>query len=612
MCCSSVKKAKQSYVVDQITGNLNDANKFWSAMKELVPSKGKKSKTINLVNTNGIEVEKENVSTYINEFFTNIGPNLAKKHNENWSFTGKACDTLMPDIAVDEEEVVKIAKEINISKSSTLDNISSRVLRDAILYMPSKFTKILKLCVSNQYIPVTWKIAKVTPLPKSGDLTNVSNYRPISQLPLPGKIVERIIHTQITNHLDINNILTEIQGGYRKSCSTLDTISKLTDNILRNRNMGNITMAAFIDTKKAFDCVDHSILLKKLELYGIKNKNLDLLKNYLEHRAQRVIANNCLSSSLDITCGVPQGSILGPLLFLIYINDIIQEQEKVKVLLYADDTVLYSSGKSVLDIVPFLQNGLKKYATWSAKNKLTMNEAKTKLVLFSSAIAYKKVEFNIINITVNGSKIHFVPTFKYLGVILDYELNYNAHVKDLKKRLAFKSYLLGRLKQFVPTNILLRIYKTYVIPVLDYADILYNGANSDLLILIQRLQNRCLKFCLKMPVLTSTDYVHQETNLPMLIERRNYHARILGFKRSKFPTKCVSVNRQTRANQAPLLKYHLIHCAAYERSIEVDVSRKFNKLSPVIRSIDTIAEFKREMKIILKNTIPKNAKNVYQ
>ena len=134
-------------------------------------------------------------------------------------------------------------------------------------------------------------------------------------------------------------------------------------------------------------------------------------------------------------------------------------------------------------------------------------------------------------------------------------------------------------------------------------DYLKDGADS---------QNRCLKFCLKMPVLTSTDYFHQETNLPVLRERRNYHARILGFKRSKFPTNCININRHTRANQTPLLYYHLVHCAAYERSIEVDVSRKFNKLSPVLRSIDTIAKFKKEMKSILNNTIPVNVQNVYQ
>ena len=158
--------------------------------------------------------------------------------------------------------------------------------------MPERFTKILNLSILHQVVPLAWKIAKVTPLPKAGDLTDVSNYRPISQLPIPGKILERLVHDQITNHLNINNILTEIQGGYRKSCSTLDTISKLTNDILRQRNIGNITIAAFIDTKKAFDCVNHLILLEKLKFYGIKSQNLNWIKNYLTDRSQVTIANN--------------------------------------------------------------------------------------------------------------------------------------------------------------------------------------------------------------------------------------------------------------------------------------------------------------------------------
>ena len=152
------------------------------------------------------------------------------------------------------------------------------------------------------------------------------------------------------------------------------------------------------------------------------------------------------------------------MLFLIYINDVLQNLENVNILLYADDTVIYSTGKNLDNIVPYLQNGLNSYAKWSSSNKLTMNEKKTKLMFFASSIKYNRVRLNNINIAVNGTALHFVPTYKYLGVILDYELTYNAHVRDLKKRLAFKSYLLGKLKQYVPTPILLTIYKNLCSP----------------------------------------------------------------------------------------------------------------------------------------------------
>ena len=281
---------------------------------------------------------------------------------------------------------------------------------------------------------------------------------------------------------------------------------------------------------------------------------------------------------------------MGPLLFLVYINDIQQNQQRVKVLLYADDTVLYTHGSNTNDIVPYLQQGLLNYAEWSSTNKLTMNEAKTKLVYFTSVIKYKTLNLQNIDIKVNERKLHFVPTFKYLGVTLDYDLNFGAHVKELKSSLAFKSYLLGKLRHYVPTPILLRIYKTYALPVIDYSDTLYNGANVDLLKSLQRVQNRCLKYCLKLPVLSSTDFVHQEAGLPMLNERRKYHARIIGYKKSKIPRYCAYNRYPTRAFTATVLKYHTVHTASYERSLEVYISQQWNALTPDIRNLPTIAE----------------------
>ena len=274
LCCTAVKQAKQTFVVDEIKRNAKDSKKFWAAMRSIVPSKKGKSKLINLVDDDKNEVEKDKVSEYINSFFTGIGPKLAEKHKSTWSFEGQPCEHEMPAMEFLESDVLKVINDINISKSSSLKHVSSKVFKDAVLSMPTRFTRILNLAFKNSNIPNKWKIATVTPLPKSGDLTNVSNYRPISQLPIPGKILERLIHNNISQHLENNNILTEIQGGYRKSCSTLDTISKLTNDILRERNSGRATMAAFIDTKKAFDCVNYSILFEKLNKYGIKNLNL--------------------------------------------------------------------------------------------------------------------------------------------------------------------------------------------------------------------------------------------------------------------------------------------------------------------------------------------------
>ena len=153
-------------------------------------------------------------------------------------------------------------------------------------------------------------------------MLNVSNYLPISQLPVPGKVLERILHSKITSHLEDCNILLKEQGGYRKRCSTIDTISVLTNDILRNRNTGNITMAAFLDIKKAFDSVNYIILLDKLEHYGIRGLNLHWIRDYFKDRTQVTVCNNVCSNVVKMTCGAPQGSILGPLFFLLYVHDL--------------------------------------------------------------------------------------------------------------------------------------------------------------------------------------------------------------------------------------------------------------------------------------------------
>ena len=176
----------------------------------------------------------------------------------------------------------------------------------------------------------------------------------------------------------------------------------------------------------------------------------------------------------------------------------------------------------------------------------------------------------------------------------------------LIKSLNFKSYLLGRLKRFVTTKNLLKIYVTYVLPLIDYCDILYHGANEGNLDKLQRVQNRCLKYCLKVRRLTPTDYVHQEAKIPKLDMRRQYHAQVYGFKMSKMHTKIDHRPLHTRLAQYPLLKYSFIHTTSYENSIEVYVAQTWNALLPSIRGTESLAEFKKLMKVSLADSIPKN------
>ena len=255
----------------------------------------------------------------------------------------------MENIETNIDEIIKLCKEININKSSCVENLSSEILRDAFLAIPERIVILFNLSFLLSEIPPVWKIAKVTPLPKAGNNNNVGNLKPVSLLPLPSKLIEKIVHSRIYNHCEINKILDERQGGFRPNHSTCKTTALFTDDIYKAMNINKVLIATYIDAMKAFDTVDRKILLEKAELYGIQGLMLKWLKNYLTERYQCTLANNIVSNKQLITCGVPQGSVCGPLLFLIYINDLASVLEYCKVSLYADDTVIYLASQNVND-----------------------------------------------------------------------------------------------------------------------------------------------------------------------------------------------------------------------------------------------------------------------
>ena len=255
-------------------------------------------------------------------------------------------------------------------------------------------------------------MATVVPLHKGGNKEDVSNYRPISLLPVPGTILEKIVHDKMMSFFDENIILCDHRNGFRPKRSTMDFIVNLTNDLFTSINNKEVVLAAFINLKKAFDTVNHNNLLEKFKNIGIRNRTVLWIKNYLGNRLQRTISNNFFSKSDKINCGVPQGSILEPLFLLVYVNDVKNIlTNECEYRLYADDTVIYCTGPTYSIAQEKLQHVLGKFVSSCSKNALTINNKKTKVMKFGSRNNIKKSDKPVIKI--QNELLGNVPTYKY-------------------------------------------------------------------------------------------------------------------------------------------------------------------------------------------------------
>ena len=586
-----IENLRSDFLKNQQVENKSDPKKFWNSVSAVIPNTKNKSTKIWLKDESSQgSIAQNETADYINEYLTTIGPELAEPHSEVWHYHGVIHNSTIREITTDFEEVHDLCKEIETLKSSGMDDISSRICKDAFLVLTDQLVHLFNMALMEGIFPNAWKVAKVVPLFKGGNRESVVNYRPISLLPLPGKLLEKIVHKRLSEFLEENNFLTDNQGGFRKGYSTVSTIADLTDDLFKEINMGRTTLAAFIDLKKAFDTVNLDILLTKLCLAGVRGTLMKWCRNYLLDRCQKTVANGHTSEILPITCGVPQGSVLGPLFFLIYVNDLQNVLKKCHVKLYADDTVIYQSGVTGHEAAKILQDDINNFIGWCGENKLTLNVKKTKIMIFASRSRVKKA--NKVKILINNKPVQIVPTFKYLGLLLDSTLSYNSHIASLIRLISHKMSLLAKLKKYLNKNVALLIYKTMLLPYFDYSDIIFHKANSSDLSKLQRLQNRCLRLCLGFDRLYSTDKAHKAALVPFLEDRRKAH--LLNFMYLRQNRKDLLNTREirTRANDAPLFHVTIPKCEAFKRCVGYHGAIEWNNLPPAARNVNPYLVFK--------------------
>ena len=598
-----IEVARKDFFEEEQKNSKGDPKKFWRNIVSVIPGKKGEQANISLIDTStNLQVQAEDTPSYINGFFTSIGTNLAKDFKSAWVPNSPPFqESNLSEIATDFEEIHTLCKEINVGKSSAIDLLATKILKDAFLVLVLQLVYLFNISLGNGIFPSKWKSATVIPLFKGGSRSDVGNYRPISLLPLPGKLLEKVVHNRISAFFETNDLLCDEQCGFRKDRSTTLSIVNLTNSLLTAINNHETCFAVFIDLKKAFDTVNHEILLQKLGHMGIKGQLLLWISNYLHDRSQKTLVNGNLSCVMPVDCGVPQGSILGPLFFISYINDVKNAIDDVEMGLYADDTVIFTHNADPLVALTDLQCNLDGFANWSNTNALSINVKKTKFMVFGSRSRVKKAKN--ISLSINNMQIQRVPNYKYLGFMMDPVLSFSNHISTLLCTIAHKAYILSRIRRFITEYSALRIYKAMLLPYFDYADIVYDKARQSDLDKLQRAQNKCLKICMLTNTKTDTDFVHAHTKMPKLCARRKVHLRNFMFTQKKLPHLLDSAEVFTRARDAPLFKVSTPSCEAYKRSVIYNGATEWNNLSVEMRNVDLLLPFKFHQKRWLVNTI---------
>lgn len=504
------------------------------------------------------------------------------------------------------EEISEIITELKFNKSCGHDGISSKCIVECKDIIVPHLVEIFNNIVTTSTYPDDLKIAKIVPIPKDSSAHTVEKYRPIALLPIIDKIFEKILHKQLSQFLDQNEMLYKMQFGFRKGSGTQQAVVNVVNYVCECLDDGyGGVVGIFFDLSKAFDLVDHTILKQKLQFYGIRRSALKLFNSYLDSRRQYVEIRNTKSNISTVKTGVPQGSVLGPLLFTLFINDISNLKLYGKLIMYADDLSLFYPYKHEVIVKCQIEHDVELVQEYMRLNRLVLNPDKTKLLRFRP--------YNIGNDTfcvkVGGIDVNECKSIKYLGVHLQSNLSWNIHIQHVKKKVAPALGLLFKFKNKFDLNTKLLLYNALIHSHFNYMPLIYAHRKTTELKSLQRTQNKALKIVYNLPLMYPTRSLYKDISKSVLPIYGLYKMQLLiyifkaihniGHHTIEFSENQNTFNTRNGSN----LIIKRCRLETTKQRIEHAGSSEFNHLPVELKNISRISIFKTRLKSYLIQNI---------
>lgn len=498
-----IRIAKRTYYDTKFEQAKSDLKTTWKLINEVINIRKKKSfyPTSFNINNNMISDPKKIADEFC-QYFTNVGTSLANKIlPSSHSFESFLKPAVLETIFLrptHESELREICMSFKNGRVSGYDNIPMHTIKNVFEFISKPLTHIINKSLENGVFPDSLKIAKIIPIFKSGDMDKYSNYRPISILANFSKFFEKVMHKRLLHFIEKLELLYCYQFGFRKKHSTELALIHLINKVATSIDENKLTAGVFLDLSKAFDTISHEILFYKLEHYGFRGIALSWIKSYFKNRKHFVQFGKIKSSEAITRCGVPQGSILGPLFFILYINDIPNSVRSVELLLFADDTSIYYSHNDPNVLARVMNDALQNVDQWMRANKLSINTDKTNYVIFKSR--QKKITSDI-SLTFEGISLARKQQVKFLGIYLDENLSWKSHINHVCKKISKSIGIIFRARLHLSPETKLLLYYTLIYPYLNYCNIIWSSTYISHLNRIFLLQKRAVR------ILTNSDFL---------------------------------------------------------------------------------------------------------